>query len=549
MNLSSGTAYGQAANSATDGGEMLPPPASSVLPAVDTINNGRDSANPNDRFEILAGSYFDSGPLAVVAAPPLPPPADDILIAHEALPTVIFGLDGNDVLVGGSFDLGVSSSPYNATPYPVRYNNAELYCGDNYLNGGAGDNLIMPRTGDDTVIGGDGNESNGDVASYADANGSITVSLLDAQPQNTGAFGIDKFSAVENLVGSNFADFLTGDAGSNWLFGLSGDDRIRGGPGVDYLVGGPGIDTADYSAGDPTAASVTLAADGTGTASNDGEGGHDTLWEIEKLLFIPDPMIVSAGPAKTVAPGGSVQLTGSVTGGLLLPGTSYQYQWSPAATLNNPNVLQPTATPTATTTYKLTVTDAKGNQASAFVTVTVAAALVVDAGPDQTIAIGQATQLAAAVTGGVTPYTYTWTPADGLDRTDILRPTATPSRDIQYTLTVTDSLGTVASATMKVTVLTSSTATTSSTSNTSGTDTASGTQDQTNTGTDTSTSTSTNTNTTGTSTQDQPCMSPSDQSTTSTPSTSSPLNCGTGASTATVMNLLLLLVLKRRRGL
>ena len=53
-----------------------------------------------------------------------------------------------------------------------------------------------------------------------------------------------------------------------------------------------------------------------------------------------------------ISMGESTTLSAAVTGGSGL----ITYSWSPAASLNNPNIMSPTATPTETTTYTVTVT-------------------------------------------------------------------------------------------------------------------------------------------------------------------------------------------------
>jgi len=58
---------------------------------------------------------------------------------------------------------------------------------------------------------------------------------------------------------------------------------------------------------------------------------------------------------------------------------------------------------------------------------------------------GQSAQLNA--TGGVS---YQWTPTNGLSRTDIANPVASPLQDTQYTVVVTDSVGCAASASVTV---------------------------------------------------------------------------------------------------
>jgi Ca2+-binding RTX toxin-like protein len=49
--------------------------------------------------------------------------------------------------------------------------------------------------------------------------------------------------AIENVIGTEFADTITGNALANSLFGLGGNDTLRGGAGNDFLRGGRGNDT------------------------------------------------------------------------------------------------------------------------------------------------------------------------------------------------------------------------------------------------------------------------------------------------------------------
>jgi hypothetical protein len=63
----------------------------------------------------------------------------------------------------------------------------------------------------------------------------------------------------------------------------------------------------------------------------------------------------------------SINLCTNVTGGT----PSYTYSWSPAAGLSNPNISNPVASPTGTTTYFLLVTDHNGHTASLSITINV----------------------------------------------------------------------------------------------------------------------------------------------------------------------------------
>ncbi|MEZ4800413.1 MAG: hypothetical protein R2809_11720 [Flavobacteriales bacterium] len=90
---------------------------------------------------------------------------------------------------------------------------------------------------------------------------------------------------------------------------------------------------------------------------------------------------IDAGSNQSMCAGASVVLNGSASGGL----PPYNVSWTNSASLSNASVLNPTATPTTTTSYTLTVVDGRGCSASDFATVTVNSIPTVNAGNDQTI--------------------------------------------------------------------------------------------------------------------------------------------------------------------
>lgn len=86
------------------------------------------------------------------------------------------------------------------------------------------------------------------------------------------------------------------------------------------------------------------------------------------------PLLANAGTDVRINSGESVTIGGNPSASMGYEG--YIYLWSPAQGLNNPTLANPTASPTTTTTYSLTVTDAKNCTATDEVTVTVGAATV-----------------------------------------------------------------------------------------------------------------------------------------------------------------------------
>ncbi|MEQ1647461.1 MAG: DUF4114 domain-containing protein [Hyphomicrobiaceae bacterium] len=141
---------------------------------------------------------------------------------------VIYGLRGNDVLSGDAGDDKI----YGGTG-DDRLSGGE---GNDVLSGGAGNDVLLADAGDDKLMGGKGF----DTLSFADVSNGVSVDL--SKHVAIGA-GTDHVSGIEAVVGSKFADVLSGDGSANLLAGGLGDDVLRGRGGNDVLVGGDGADT------------------------------------------------------------------------------------------------------------------------------------------------------------------------------------------------------------------------------------------------------------------------------------------------------------------
>jgi hypothetical protein len=68
---------------------------------------------------------------------------------------------------------------------------------------------------------------------------------VDLQTGTAVGDGRDVLDAIEDLVGSQYADALLGDSNANRFFGGEGDDALSGFGGDDYLDGGAGTNTND----------------------------------------------------------------------------------------------------------------------------------------------------------------------------------------------------------------------------------------------------------------------------------------------------------------
>ncbi len=158
---------------------------------------------------------------------------------------------------------------------------------DNALSGLAGNDTLIGNGGNDTLNGGSGNDllnggTGNDTASYRTATAGVTVDLDVMGAQNTGGAGLDTLVNIENLIGSNFNDTLTGAfTDNNTIRGGAGNDRLiadhstnftlNGDTGNDELFAGPGSGTLDGGAGNDT----LYAGDGSFTLN--GGAGNDTL--------------------------------------------------------------------------------------------------------------------------------------------------------------------------------------------------------------------------------------------------------------------------------
>ncbi len=121
--------------------------------------------------------------------------------------------------------------------------------GDNELRTADGNDLIAGLGGDDRIKAGDGSDTMSYATAPAGVRQGVTVDLGKVDlPQDTGGAGIDRLGGIENLIGSPFADRLSGSQGDNRF-------EIRDGSG-DTLACSAGADTvvADVEGTDPIGA-------------------------------------------------------------------------------------------------------------------------------------------------------------------------------------------------------------------------------------------------------------------------------------------------------
>jgi Ca2+-binding RTX toxin-like protein len=221
----------------------------------------------------------------------------------------ISGIAGNDILDGREGD----DELYGEADNDGIIGGA----GNDFLDGGSGNDELLGEANNDFLIGGSGDDlldgGDGiDTVSYRRSVNSSNIGISVDLSNNTafdGIDGIDTLRNIENVIGSQFADRLTGDdqantiyggdgndvidakAGNDRLFGENGNDEIFGGSGDDTLIGGTGSgwfsDILNGGEGSDTASYITatsgIAASLAERMGWQGDATGDKFISIENL--------------------------------------------------------------------------------------------------------------------------------------------------------------------------------------------------------------------------------------------------------------------------
>lgn len=294
----------------------------SVNLATTVVSNG-------DRLigiENVAGSAFGDNVAGDASVNVLKGNAGNDNLAGDAGNDSLYGGDGNDLLKGGAGadyldgGAGLDKADYKDSAAAVTVSlvtgtgvggdaqgdvlvsieNLRGSAFDDVLIGDANANHLYGGSGADKLYGGDGNDTiytgggydyvdggaGSDTVSYSSSWGAVTVDLATGKGSGAEA-ARDVYVSIENAVGSDFDDVLTGDAGGNRLTGGLGNDTLNGGAGNDTLIGGLGADKLIGGAGDKDIASYQTALEAVivnlATGGSGGEALGDTYSGIEAV--------------------------------------------------------------------------------------------------------------------------------------------------------------------------------------------------------------------------------------------------------------------------
>ena len=192
----------------------------------DDRTSGRDDDDDDDDDRGGGGGGGRTDP------PPLTGPAGDDILYGSSGANSLNGGKGDDVLYGGSGDDTLKGGPGV----------------DSYEGGPGSDTLIVDvadffdeqnvaRTEKGAIDGGEnpGGRENSDTLSFADwVNSSelgVTVTLADDKVFYGGVESTGVYKNIEHIIGSPYADTLTGDGGANVIDGGAGRDKLDGGTG------------------------------------------------------------------------------------------------------------------------------------------------------------------------------------------------------------------------------------------------------------------------------------------------------------------------------
>ncbi len=287
--------------------------------------------------------------------------AGDNTINAGAGSSTIFGLDGDDLLIGGR-DTLASRDINNTIPIAELEDQTETDDAADALYGGRGNDTLVGGAGNDTLDGGEGDDvlrgqdgvdvflggAGSDTVDYSTESPFQLLVNLETNVASGGTGSGDTFYSIENLIGSDDRidrfigtaaanhfigrgggdvfngragnDILDGGNDGDILYGEAGNDTLIGGTGQDYLDGGDGIDTIVYS-GSSAGVTVDLlngtanGGDGDGPVQIVGRGTvirHDIIANVENVVgSLHDDYLIGNGQANNLAGGsGDDRLTG-----------------------------------------------------------------------------------------------------------------------------------------------------------------------------------------------------------------------------------------------
>jgi Ca2+-binding RTX toxin-like protein len=256
------------------------------------------------RSETLTGTAFADSIIGAGGKDILLGLAGDDLLAGWKGDDQLRGGFGNDTMIGGrgndTYSVDSAGDQLleldNKGTDTVRTTLASYTLGSNLENlafigsgnfagtGNVRSNLIVGRSGNDTLDGKEGNDR------LIGANGRDTLAGGDGNDTLDGGSGRDRLAGgagADVLFGREFNDRLDGGSGNDAVDGGTGNDTVIGGSGNDMIDGGSGNDTAIFS-GLKAGYTIRSVDDGFEVVDidlTDGNDGTDLVTGVEIFQF------------------------------------------------------------------------------------------------------------------------------------------------------------------------------------------------------------------------------------------------------------------------
>lgn len=171
---------------------------------------------------------------------------DDLLYVNpstvpSSIAFTLSGNTGNDTIIGGNGNEQLNGNSGNDSIDGTGGNDIIAgNSGNDWIWGGAGGDTLVGHDGDDTIGGGGGDN---DTADYSYATVNLDIDLSVAGSDEEGATYVDSVdTSIETLIGGSGHDKLTGNSSKNRIEGRDGNDTITGGSNEDSLYGQNGND-------------------------------------------------------------------------------------------------------------------------------------------------------------------------------------------------------------------------------------------------------------------------------------------------------------------
>ncbi|MDQ2718399.1 MAG: gliding motility-associated C-terminal domain-containing protein [Bacteroidota bacterium] len=172
--------------------------------------------------------------------------------------------------------------------------------------------------------------------------------------------------------------------------------------------------------------SITYNSPGTYNINLTVDDGLPTQTSYCKQIVVQD-LNITKSKDTSICAGTNVQLTA---------GGGKTYSWLPTSTLNIPNASNPIASPSTSTKYYVTVSNAAGCSKKDSIKITVNNVPVISKSNDTSICKNSQVMLLA--NGGLS---YSWSPVSSLNNFNIANPIATPPTNTTYLVKVTNGNG------------------------------------------------------------------------------------------------------------